>query len=212
MSINKLDSIIADSLHSTIEESARVIADNYALDTMRKNGSVSMEEANTMYAMAHTILMEGSEDFIPENLDIPDIDASTDANMGGAGADADAAPDMDPNTMDSMADMDLDVSDLEGIILADTEGNEYIVQGGILSPYTDASVAAGTAAAEDVSEDEDDNKDEAKAQNAANDKQIEESSQSTEEAGVITESTVNMSTVSDVVQSLISDLNFNAKR
>lgn len=203
MSINKLDSIIADSLHSTIEESARVIADNYALDTMRKNGSVSMEEANTMYAMAHTILMEGSEDFIPENLDIPDMDA---------GAGADAAPDMDPNTMDSMADMDLDVSDLEGIILADAEGNEYIIQGGILAPYTDASVAAGTAAASDVSEDED----EAKAQNAANDKQIEESTQlpegTTEETGVITESTLNMSTVSDVVQSLISDLNFNAKR
>lgn len=207
MSINKLDSIIADSLHSTIEESARVIADNYALDTMRKNGSVSMEEANTMYAMAHTILMEGSEDFIPENLDIPDMDA---------GAGADAAPDIDPNTMDSMADMDLDVSDLEGIILADAEGNEYIIQGGILSPYTDASVAAGTAAASDVSEEEDDNKEEAEAQNAANDKQIEESTQlpegTTEETGVITESTLNMSTVSDVVQSLISDLNFNAKR
>lgn len=148
-----IDAIITDSLHQTIEECANVISNNYALDTLRKNGVVSMEEVSTIHAIATKILFEGQEDLIPENLQIPDM--PMDAPMGVA-----------QDTTDSLEDLDLDVSDLEGIILATAEGTEFVIQDGILVPYTLGGT--GDAMALDVSEDEDDALDAVAAQNAAN--------------------------------------------
>lgn len=151
-----IDAIIADSIQQTIEECVDVIGNNYALDTLKKNGVVSMEEVSTVRAIATKILTEGQEDLIPENLEIPDMPAeSADAPMG-----------INQDTTDSMEDMDLDVSDLEGIILATADGSEYTVQDGILVPYVLGG--SDSAAAMDVSEDEDDAIDAAGDQDAAN--------------------------------------------
>ena len=38
---------------------------------------------------------------------------------------------------------DLDLEDLDGIILPDSEGNQYIIQGGILTPYNEEDTGAG---------------------------------------------------------------------
>lgn len=151
-----IDAIIADSIQQTIEECVDVIGNNYALDTLKKNGVVSMEEVSTVRAIATKILTEGQEDLIPENLEIPDMPAEpADAPMG-----------INQDTTDSMEDMDLDVSDLEGIILATADGSEYTVQDGILVPYVLGG--SDSAAVMDVSEDEDDAMDAANDQNAAN--------------------------------------------
>lgn len=151
-----IDAIIADSIQQTIEECVDVIGNNYALDTLKKNGVVSMEEVSTVRAIATKILTEGQEDLIPENLEIPDMPAEpADAPMG-----------INQDTTDSMEDMDLDVSDLEGIILATADGSEYTVQDGILVPYVLGG--SDSAAVMDVSEDEDDAIDAANDQNAAN--------------------------------------------
>lgn len=147
-----IDLIIADSIQQTITECVEVIGNNFALDTLKANGVVSMEEVNTVRAIATKILTEGQEDFIPENLEIPDMPA---APMGVA-----------EDTTESLEDLDLDVSDLEGIILATADGSEFVVQDGILVPYTLGGT--GDAMALDVSEDEDDVVDAAAAQNAAN--------------------------------------------
>ena len=147
-----IDLIIADSIQQTITECVEVIGNNFALDTLRANGVVSMEEVNTVRAIATKILTEGQEDLIPENLEIPDMPA---APMGVA-----------EDTTESLEDLDLDVSDLEGIILATADGSEFVVQDGILVPYTLGGT--GDAMALDVSEDEDDVVDAAAAQNAVN--------------------------------------------
>lgn len=147
-----IDLIIADSIQQTITECVEVIGNNFALDTLKLNGVVSMEEVNTVRAIATKILTEGQEDFIPENLEIPDMPA---APMGVA-----------EDTTESLEDLDLDVSDLEGIVLATAEGTEFVIQDGILVPFTLGGT--GDAMALDVSEDEDDALDAVAAQNAAN--------------------------------------------
>ena len=111
-------------IQSTLGEAANIaattIAERYALETLSKNGAVSIEEVENVFDIAHRLLTEGSDDMIPATLDLPDQDASVDADVASAGGDE-----------------DLDVSDLEGIILPDSEGNQYIIQGGILVPYGD---------------------------------------------------------------------------
>ena len=111
-------------IQSTLGEAANIaattIAERYALETLSKNGVVSIEEVENVFDIAHRLLTEGSDDMIPATLDLPDQDASVDADVASAGGDE-----------------DLDVSDLEGIILPDSEGNQYIIQGGILVPYGD---------------------------------------------------------------------------
>lgn len=112
-------------VQSTLAEAASIgattIAERYALETLAKNGSVTIEETENVYDIALRLLTEGSEDMIPETLDLPDAqDAAVDADVAAAGGDE-----------------DLDISDLEGIVLPDSEGNQYIIQGGILVPYGD---------------------------------------------------------------------------
>src|SRR5574344_875505 len=49
-------------------------------------------------------------------------DAEVDADVAAANADEDG---------------DFNIEDLEGIILPDSEGNQYVIQGGIIVPYTE---------------------------------------------------------------------------
>lgn len=112
---------VQSTLTEAAEYAATAISERYALSTLAKNGSVTLEETENVYDIAYRLLSEGSEDMIPETLDLPDAqDASVDGDVAAAGGDE-----------------DLDISDLEGIVLPDSEGNQYIIQGGILVPYGD---------------------------------------------------------------------------
>lgn len=112
---------VQSTLTEAAEYAATAISERYALSTLAKNGSVTLEETENVYDIAYRLLSEGSEDMIPETLDLPDAqDASVDNDVAAAGGDE-----------------DLDISDLEGIVLPDSEGNQYIIQGGILVPYGD---------------------------------------------------------------------------
>lgn len=112
---------VQSTLTEAAEYAATAISERYALSTLAKNGSVTLEETENVYDIAYRLLSEGSEDMIPETLDLPDAqDSSVDSDVAAAGGDE-----------------DLDISDLEGIVLPDSEGNQYIIQGGILVPYGD---------------------------------------------------------------------------
>ena len=112
---------VQTTLHEAAEFAATTITERFALTTLAKNGTVTIEETENVYDIAYRLLTEGSEDMIPETLELPDAqDASVDADVAAAGGDE-----------------DLDISDLEGIVLPDSEGNQYIIQGGILVPYGD---------------------------------------------------------------------------
>lgn len=112
---------VQTTLHEAAEFAATTITERFALTTLAKNGVVSIEETENVYDIAYRLLTEGSEDMIPETLELPDAqDASVGADVAAAGGDE-----------------DLDISELEGIVLPDSEGNQYIIQGGILVPYGD---------------------------------------------------------------------------
>lgn len=118
---------VQTTLHEAAEFAATTITERFALTTLAKNGTVTIEETENVYDIAYRLLTEGSEDMIPETLELPDAqDASVDADVAAAGGDE-----------------DLDISDLEGIVLPDSEGNQYIIQGGILVPYGDDQDGGG---------------------------------------------------------------------
>lgn len=186
---------VQNTLHEAAEFAATSITERYALTTLAKNGTVSIEETENVYDIAYRLLTEGSEDLIPDTLDLPDAqDASVDADVAGAGGDE-----------------DLDISDLEGIVLPDSEGNQYIIQGGILVPYGDDQDGdddngGGDAPAGDVDP----------ADTAATDDDLEEGTKPTEgtsitegtEAGTaeqteLTENTIFSST-SEFVKNLVN--------
>lgn len=142
------DFVVA-SLQEAADIAASTISQQFALNQIATKGSCTLEEAENMYNLAHRVLTEGSEDLIPETLDLPE---------DGAGA----TDEVDPTLAQDQAvdaevsadeGADLDLEDLDGIILPDSEGNQYIIQGGILTPYneedTGADEDAGISAAGD---------------------------------------------------------------
>ena len=126
------DFVVA-SIQEAADSAAASISQQYALNQIATKGVCTLEEAENMYNLAHRILNEGSDDLIPEQLDIPNAeDGATDAVDPTLAQDAGVDADVDAD-----ADADLNLEDLEGIILPDSEGNQYIIQGGILTPYNE---------------------------------------------------------------------------
>ena len=129
---------IAGTLQEAVDIAATKLSQTFALTQLSENGVVTLEEAQNMYNMAAQILTEGSADLIPENLILEAEDATDDMDPNADNAqdptmaqDADVDADVDAG----MGDEDLNLDDLEGIVLPDSEGNQYIIQGGILVPY-----------------------------------------------------------------------------
>lgn len=132
------DFVVA-SLQEAADLAASTISQQFALNQIATKGSCTLEEAENMYNLAHRVLTEGSEDLIPENLELPEAGATDEVDPTLAqdqAVDADVGAGTDDGS-------DLDVEDLDGIILPDTEGNQYIVQGGILTPYNEEDAGAG---------------------------------------------------------------------
>lgn len=132
------DFVVA-SLQEAADIAASTISQQFALNQIATKGSCTLEEAENMYNLAHRVIAEGSEDLIPETLDLPEGgDEATDQVDPTLAQDQ--AVDADVGT-DEGADLDLE--DLDGIILPDSEGNQYIIQGGILTPYNEEDAGAG---------------------------------------------------------------------
>jgi hypothetical protein len=121
---------ITGTLQEAADHLATRIAQNYTLNQVAEAGSCTIEESQNIYELAFRILTEGSEDLIPENLELPD--ATDDVDPMAA---KDAEIDADVAAASGGEEEDFNIEDLEGIILPDSEGNQYIVQGGILLPY-----------------------------------------------------------------------------
>ena len=101
---------LLDSINESIEAGADAITAQYALHKLNTVGSVNIQECTTVFLMAQEILTEGSDDLIPDNIEIPD----------------------------ELEDgEDLDVSDLEGIVLPTADGGLMVVENGVLVPYSE---------------------------------------------------------------------------
>ena len=119
---------LLNSINESIEAGADAITAQYALHKLNTVGSVNIQECTTVFLMAQEILTEGSDDLIPDNIEIPD----------------------------ELEDgEDLDVSDLEGIVLPTADGGLMVVENGVLVPYSEEP--ADTPVAPDASENEEEN-------------------------------------------------------
>ena len=109
---------LLDSINESIEAGADAITAQYALHKLNTVGSVNIQECTTVFLMAQEILTEGSDDLIPDNIEIPD---------------------------ELEDDEDLDVSDLEGIVLPTADGGLMVVENGVLVPYSEEPADAPVA-------------------------------------------------------------------
>ncbi len=123
---------LLNSINESIEDGANVIATEFALNRLNMTGSVNIQECKTIYLMAKEILTEGSEDLIPDNIELPD-----NSKMG-----------------EEELDEDLDVSDLEGIVLPTADGGLMVVENGVLVPYSEEPADAPVASNASENEEE----------------------------------------------------------
>ena len=177
---------LLDTINEAIDVGADAIATQYALQRLNENGSVNIQECATIYLMAKEILTEGTEDLIPDNIELPEDDGGLDEE-----------------------DEDLDVSDLEGIVLPTADGGLMVVENGVLVPYSEE--AAATPAGEPAPEaalNESETNVEGSAEEGQN--ELNENTNAGENPDTQTiEESADLSKHSSVVQSLISQMNFS---
>lgn len=196
MSNKYTNEYIVGTIQEVAELSALEISKNYALDRLAENGVVTQEEVASMHSLAMKILSEGSEDFIPETLELPE----------------DEAPEMEDGLPEDEDMGDLDVADLEGIVLPDAEGNQYMIQNGVIVPYGDEEEVAPEMEEEAPAEEEViDTTPDAATDVPADEEEVQESATEVPAfAETITESETfsGYSANSNIVQKLIDDMKF----
>lgn len=196
MSNKYTNEYIVGTIQEVAELSALEISKNYALDRLAENGVVTQEEVASMHSLAMKILSEGSEDFIPETLELPE----------------DEAPEMEDELPESEDMGDLDIADLEGIVLPDAEGNQYMIQNGVIVPYGDEEEVAPEMEEEAPAEEEViDTTPDAATDVPADEEEVQESATEVPaDVETITESETfsGYSANSNIVQKLIDDMKF----
>lgn len=196
MSNKYTNEYIVGTIQEVAELSALEISKNYALDRLAENGVVTQEEVASMHSLAMKILSEGSEDFIPETLELPE----------------DEAPEMEDELPESEDMGDLDIADLEGIVLPDAEGNQYMIQNGVIVPYGEEEEVAPEMEEEAPAEEEViDTTPDAATDVPAEEEEVQESATEVPAfAETITESETfsGYSANSNIVQKLIDDMKF----
>lgn len=177
---------LLDTINEAIDAGADAIATQYALQRLNETGSVNIQECATIYLMAKEILTEGTEDLIPDNIELPEDDGELDEEGE-----------------------DLDVSDLEGIVLPTADGGLMVIENGVLVPYSEEAAAtpAGEPAPEAAL-----NESETNVEGSTDEGQNElnENTNAGENPDTQTiEESADLSKHSSVVQSLISQMNFS---
>ena len=179
---------LLDSINESIEAGADAITAQYALHKLNTVGSVNIQECTTVFLMAQEILTEGSDDLIPDNIEIPD------------------------ELEDSEDGEDLDVSDLEGIVLPTADGGLMVVENGVLVPYSEEPADAPVAPdASNASENEEENPADGNniQESETNIEGLTENTSSEDNnSETIQESENGLSSHSSIVNSMIQQLNF----
>ena len=178
---------LLNSINESIEDGANVIATEFALNRLNMTGSVNIQECKTIYLMAKEILTEGSEDLIPDNIELPD-----NSKMG-----------------EEELDEDLDVSDLEGIVLPTADGGLMVVENGVLVPYSeepaDAPVASNASENEEGNPTDGDNIQESETNIGG---LTENTNSEDNNPETIQESNTEYSSHSSIVNSMIQQMTF----
>lgn len=67
--MNLKEVFVAD-LKATLEETANIMADRVILESLAKNGAVSLDEAEFFDSLVRRIITEAAEEFVPESIDL----------------------------------------------------------------------------------------------------------------------------------------------
>ena len=177
---------LLNSINESIEDGANVIATEFALNRLNMTGSVNIQECKTIYLMAKEILTEGSEDLIPDNIELPDNSEMGEEELGD----------------------DLDVSDLEGIVLPTADGGLMVVENGVLVPYSEEPADAPVAS--NASENEEKHAGENNIQESETNIEglTENTSSEDNNSETIQESNTEYSSHSSIVNSMIQQMTF----
>ena len=181
---------LLDTINEAIDAGADAIATQYALQRLNETGSVNIQECATIYLMAKEILTEGTEDLIPDNIELPEDDGGLDEE-----------------------DEDLDVSDLEGIVLPTADGGLMVIENGVLVPYSEEAAATPAGEAPEAGVNPEELKESETNVEGSTDKgqnELNENTDAGENQDTQTiEESADLSKHSSVVQSLISQMNFS---
>ncbi len=66
-----LKELMVDDLKNSLEEASNYITDRLILESLAKNGSISLEEAEFFDAFIKRIITEAAEDFVPDEIQAP---------------------------------------------------------------------------------------------------------------------------------------------
>ena len=64
------ETLVAD-LKATLEETSNIMADRVILESLAKNGSISLDEAEFYDSLVRRVVTEAAEEFVPESLNMP---------------------------------------------------------------------------------------------------------------------------------------------
>jgi len=64
--------ILVQDLHKTLEETSGLIADKLILESLAKNGSITLQEAEFQDALVRRVITEAADEFVPEDISTPE--------------------------------------------------------------------------------------------------------------------------------------------
>ncbi len=80
--------ILVQDLGLVLEETGNLMVDKMVLESLAKNGSVSLEEAEFYNTLVRRVVTEAAEEFVPDELSAPEIPEVAEAPMGMGGGEA----------------------------------------------------------------------------------------------------------------------------
>ena len=75
-----LKEIMVNEVASVIEETTNFVTNRLVMESLLKNGKVTLEEANFFNTLAKEVITEAAEDFIPETVSFEEAEIQVDAN------------------------------------------------------------------------------------------------------------------------------------
>jgi hypothetical protein len=68
----ELKTIMSQEVASVLEEATGIVTNRLVMESLLKNGKVTIEEATFLNKLASEVITEAAEDFIPDSIEVPD--------------------------------------------------------------------------------------------------------------------------------------------
>ncbi len=75
--------ILVQDLGLVLEETGNLMVDKMVLESLAKNGSVSLEEAEFYNTLVRRVVTEAAEEFVPDELSMPEVPEELEAPVAG---------------------------------------------------------------------------------------------------------------------------------